>query len=183
VLGSDDKSPLSLVIANAGISAGTGNRLGETAEQTRAIFAANLDGLLNTVLPIIPRMQARKSGQIALMASLAGFFGAPGAPAYCASKAAVRVWGEGLRGWLGGFGIGVSVICPGFVETAMTARNRFPMPFLMKAPEAARIMRAGIDRNRARITFPWPLAALVWLLALLPPGWLAKLMGRAPKKS
>jgi short-subunit dehydrogenase len=179
---SDDAHPLSLLIANAGISAGTGNRLGETAEQTRAIFVANLDGVFNTVLPVIPRMQARRAGQIAVMASLAGFFGAAGAPAYCASKAAVRVWGEGLRGWLAADGVGVSVICPGFVETAMTAKNRFPMPFLMKPEVAARIMRAGIDRNHARIAFPWPLAAIVWLLAALPPGWTARLLGRAPKK-
>lgn len=182
LLAADDRHPLTLVIANAGISGGTGHRLGETAEQTRAIFAANLDGVLNCLLPIIPRMQARRSGQIVLMASLAGFRGLPSAPAYAASKAAVKVWGEGLRGWLAGDGVGVSVICPGFVRTAMTATNRFPMPFLLEAERAALIMKRGIAANRARIAFPWPLATLVWLLALPPPQWVDRLLVKAPRK-
>jgi len=182
ILASDEERPLTLVIANAGISGGTGNRLGETAEQTREIFSANLDGLLNTVLPIIPRMQARKKGQIALMSSLASFRGMPGAPAYSASKAAVRVWGEGARGWLAKDGVGVTVICPGFVETAMTAKNRFPMPFLMGAAQAAAIMRKGIDANKARIAYPWQMSSLAWLLAALPPAWTDGMLARAPKK-
>lgn len=182
VLAADDRQNLTLVIANAGISGGTGGKLGETAEQTRMIFAANLDGVLNCLLPIIPRLRARRSGQIAIMASLAGFRGMPSAPAYAASKAAVKVWGEGVRGWLARDNVGVSVICPGFVATAMTAPNKFPMPFLLKADQAARIMRAGIDANRARIAFPWPLAFIVWLLAALPPQWVDPLLIRAPKK-
>ena len=178
----ESKAPLTLVIANAGISGGTGNRLGETAEQTRTIFSANLDGMLNTVLPVIPLMQARKTGRIAVMASLAGFRGMPGAPAYCASKGAVRMWGEGIRGWLARDGISVSVICPGFVATPMTKPNRFPMPFLMQPARAAGIMRRGIDAGRARIAYPWPMAAAVWLLAALPPGWIDPLLAKAPKK-
>ena len=182
VLACDAARPLTLVIANAGISGGTGHKIGETAEQTRMIFAANLDGVLNTVLPIIPAMQARKSGQIALMSSLAGFFGGASAPTYCASKAAVRVWGEGLRGWLQADGVGVTVICPGFVETAMTAQNRFPMPFLMGSAQAAAIMKKGIDANRGRVAFPWQTTAIVRVLAALPPSWIAPLLTRAPKK-
>jgi short-subunit dehydrogenase len=178
----DQRCPLTLLIANAGISGGTGKGVGESAEQTRAIFAANLDGVFNSVLPVIPLMQSRRRGQIALMSSLAGFRGGSSAPAYCGSKAAVRVWGEGLRGWLARDGIGVSVICPGFVETAMTAPNRFPMPFLLKADRAAEIMKSGIDANRGRITFPWQLAAIVWLLAALPQRWTDPLFARAPGK-
>jgi len=101
-------APLDLVIANAGISAGTGGG-GEAAEQARAIFAVNLDGVLNTVLPALPAMRGRGCGQIAIMSSLASFRGMAGAPAYCASKAAVRVWGEALRAWLAPEGIAVSV--------------------------------------------------------------------------
>src|SRR5206468_20685 len=123
-------APLELVIANAGISAGTGF-LGESAEQVRAIFAANLEGVLNTVLPALSLLRARRRGQLALMSSLASFRGFPGAPAYCGSKAAVRVWGEGLRPLLSLEGVEVSVICPGFVTTRMTKGNRYPMPFLM----------------------------------------------------
>jgi short-subunit dehydrogenase len=183
VLACDSERPLTLAIANAGISGGTGTKIGETADQTRAIFSANLEGVMNTVLPIIPAMQARKSGQLALMSSLASFFGGPSAPAYCASKAAVRIWGEGLRGWLQADGIGVTVLCPGFVETAMTAKNNFPMPFLMGSAQAAAIMKKGLDANKGRVAFPWQTTAIVRTLAALPPSWIAPLLNRAPKKN
>jgi len=87
----DQRRPVDLVIANAGISGGTHGGP-ESAEQTRAVFAVNLDGVVNTVLPLVPRMLERRAGQIALISSLAGHRGFPGAPAYCASKAAVKVW-------------------------------------------------------------------------------------------
>lgn len=168
--------PLTLVIANAGISAGTGLG-GESAQQTRAIFAVNVDGVMNTVLPAAEVMRARRSGQIAIMSSLASFRGMPGAPAYCASKAAVRVWGEGLRGQLAKDGISLSVICPGFVVTRMTDANDFPMPFLMKADRAAAIMARGLAANQSRISYPWRLAAMAWLGAALPDrlmDWVAR---------
>lgn len=163
----DATRPLDLVIANAGISAGTGMG-GESAEQTRTIFAVNLGGVMNTVLPAAEAMRARHTGQIAILSSLASFRGMPGAPAYCASKAAVRVWGEGLRGQLAKDGIALSVICPGFVTTRMTAVNDFPMPFLMDAEKAAGIMAAGLARNRGRIAYPWPMYAISWLAGALP---------------
>ncbi len=177
----DRAAPLDLVIANAGVSAGTGGN-GETESQTRRIFATNLDGVLNTVLPAVAAMRPRGRGQIAIMSSLAAFRGFPGAPAYCAGKAAVRVWGEALRGELHGAGIGVSVICPGYVRSPMTAVNDFPMPLLMDAARAARIIRRGLARNRPRIAFPWPLYAAVWLLSALPPALTDPLLRRLPKK-
>jgi len=118
VAASEAARPLDLVIANAGISAGTSDG-GESDEQARAIFAVNVDGVFNTVLPALPFLRARGRGQVGIMSSLAGFRGFPGAPAYCASKAAVRVWGEALRGELAPFGVGVSVICPGFVADCL----------------------------------------------------------------
>lgn len=177
----DAADPVDLLIANAGMSAGTGDG-GETEEQARRILAVNIDGVLNSIHPLLPAMRARRRGQIALMASLAGFRGLPGAPAYCASKAMVRVYGEALRGDLAGEGIGVSVICPGFVKSRMTAVNRFPMPFLMETDAAARVIRRGLERNAARIAFPWPMMAAVWLLALLPPSWTDGPLRRAPRK-
>jgi len=177
----DRAAPLDLVIANAGISAGTGGG-GEAAAQARAIFATNLDGLLNTVLPALAVMLRRGHGQIALMSSLAAFRGFPGAPAYCASKAAARIWGEALRGEVATAGVRVSVICPGFVESPMTAVNDFPMPFLMSAERAARIIRRGLRRNRARIAFPWPTYAAAWLVGLLPPVLTDPILARLPKK-
>ncbi|MTJ79809.1 MAG: SDR family NAD(P)-dependent oxidoreductase [Telmatospirillum sp.] len=178
----DALTPLRLVIANAGISAGTGGRGLESDEETRRILAVNIDGVVNTVLPAIDCLRRRGGGRIVLMSSLAGFRGMPTASAYCASKAAVRVWGEGLRGALAGDGIGVTVICPGFVETPLTAVNRFPMPFLMSADRAAALMRRAIDSNRARFSCPWPMAAMAWLLAALPPGLTDYLVTRLPAK-
>jgi NADP-dependent 3-hydroxy acid dehydrogenase YdfG len=157
----DAAAPVDLCIANAGTSAGTG-RGGESAEQVRRIFAVNVDGVFNTVHPLLPAMLARGRGQLALMSSLASFRGFPGAPAYCASKATVRVYG--------------------YVVSRMTAANRFPMPFLMPADRAAGIIARGIARNRARIAFPFPTYAGAWLLGVLPPGLTDPLLRRAPKK-
>jgi short-subunit dehydrogenase len=177
----DRTRPLNLVIANAGISAGTGSG-GEEEDQTRALFAVNIDGVVNTVWPAVTAMRPRRAGQIAIMASLAGFRGMPGAPGYCASKAAVKVWGEGMRGWLAGQGIKLSVICPGFVTSRMTAANDFPMPFLMDADRAARIMADGLARNKGRIAYPWPMLGLAWLSGALPDSVMEWIGRRLPAK-
>lgn len=165
----ESKAALDLVIANAGISAGDPALEDRDFDaRVRAIFAVDLDGVINTVLPCLPAMKARGRGQIVLMSSLAGLRGFPSAPAYCAAKAAVRVWGEGLRGQLAPFGVGVSVVCPGFVKSRITARNRFPMPFLMEADAAARLIAGKIDRNCGMIGFPRPLAWIMAFYAALP---------------
>ncbi len=177
----DGRHPLDLVIANAGISAGTG-RFGEDAIQTRQILSVNVDGVVSTVLTAVALMRPRGRGQIAIMSSLAAFRGFPGAPAYCASKAAVRVWGEALRGMVAGDGLTVSVICPGYVKSPMTAVNDFPMPFLMDSAKAARIIERGLAAGKGRIVFPRRLFAVVWLLSLLPPSWTDPLLTRLPEK-
>lgn len=174
-------APLDLVVANAGISAGVGGEPDFDA-QTRLIFGVNLDGVLNTVLPVVEAMRQRRQGQIALVASVAGFRGLPSAPAYCASKAAVKVWGEGLRGWLAGDGVGVSVILPGFVESRITAANDFSMPFLMPADRAAEKIKRGLARNRGRIAFPWPTVFVSWLAGALPDGVMDWIGRRLPEK-
>ena len=174
-------TPLDLVIANAGISGGTSGG-GEAEDQVRAIFDINVAGTLNTVLPAIPQMRERGRGQIALMSSAASFRGFPGAPAYSASKATVRIYGEALRGALGPHGIQVSVVCPGFVRSRMTRVNRFPMPLLMDADRAARIIRRGLARNRARIAFPWPTYLVAWLTGSLPPLLTDPFFQRLPEK-
>jgi short-subunit dehydrogenase len=181
IVATDRRHPLDLLIANAGVSGGT---LGgtETEDQTRRIFAVNIDGVLNTVFPILPAMLARKSGQIGIVSSLAGYRGFPGAPAYGASKAAVKVWGEALRGDLAAKGIGVSVIMPGFIKTAMTAVNDYPMPFLMPVERAARIIRRGLERDRPRIAFPWQTASLAWFIGMLSPSIVDPILARLPKK-
>ncbi len=177
----DAEAALDVVIANAGISAGTGGSV-ESAEQTRRIFAINIDGTVNTVLPAAARMRLRRRGQIAIVSSLAGYRGMPGAPAYSASKGAIKLWGEGLRGALAPDGVEVSVICPGFVTTGMTKVNRFPMPFLMDTDAAARIIADGLARGRGRIAFPWPMAALAWLGATLPDAVMQFITRQLPSK-
>ncbi len=177
----DGEHPLDLVVANAGISGGAGGH-GEDEDQVREIFAVNMAGVLNTVLPTMALMRQRKSGQIAIMSSLAGFIGLPGAPAYSASKAAVKVYGEALHGWLKVDNIRVSVICPGYVKTRITANNAFPMPFLMTADKAARKIKHGLSRDKARIAFPLPMAAVMWLIAALPAAISGALLRRMPKK-
>jgi len=177
--------PLDLVIANAGISGGSGNA-GETEEQARAIFDVNLGGVLNTIWPAIEAMRPRRSGHIAVVSSLAALTPLPGAPAYSASKAAVKAYAEALNGALKEDGITVTSICPGFVESRITKNNDFPMPLLMSGAKAAKIIRHGLDKGRARhrisLIFPWPMAAISWLIGILPPCVRRWVLLKAPKK-
>jgi NADP-dependent 3-hydroxy acid dehydrogenase YdfG len=162
----DDAHPFDLVIANAGISSGMGRNEDETA--ARRVLAINLDGVVNTVYPLLPRLKARGAGQIALISSIAAFRGLPTAPAYCASKAAVKALGEAWRILLAPSGIRVSVVCPGYVTTRLTAKNRFAMPLIMSQERAAAIIAEGLARNRGRIAFPWPTFFASWLMAATP---------------
>lgn len=164
----DASHPIDLVIANAGIGSRSRNA-SEDEAATHRVLAVNVAGVLNTVFPVLPRMKRRKSGQIALVSSLAAFRGLPDVPGYSASKAAVKALGEAWRIALSPDGIGVSVVCPGFVTTRMTAANDFPMPLLMSAERAASIIMRGLARNQARIAFPFPTATVSWLMAVLPP--------------
>ncbi|MGF1562504.1 MAG: SDR family NAD(P)-dependent oxidoreductase, partial [Geminicoccaceae bacterium] len=156
----DAAMPIDLLIANAGIAGQSGDD-----DSERLVLAVNVTGVLNTVAPILPRMRQRAAGQIAVMSSLAGLRGLPGAAAYSASKNWVRAYGEALRAELLGSGVRVSVICPGFVDTPLTARNRFPMPFMLDDAAAATRIAHGLARDRARIAFPRRLYAVVWFLA------------------
>lgn len=178
---------LDLVIANAGVSAGTGGAV-EPAEQSRRIFDVNVTGVLNTALPALEVMAAQQPGadglrgRIAVVASLAAFIAAPGAPAYCATKAAVQRWAEALDGTERARGIRLHAVCPGYVRTPMTARNSFPMPFLMSAGEAAHRTLTGIARGRTRIAYPWPTYAMARFFGALPVSWRNALFTRLPAK-
>ncbi len=179
----DENYTLDLVIANAGIASDihkAGWELNES--ETREIFSINMAGVLNTIFPVLEPMRKRKCGQLALVSSIAGFRGLPGAPAYSASKVMVKAYGEALHGVLAEDGIDVTVICPGFVESRITARNNFPMPMIWKAPKAARVIRQGLEKNRILIAFPWPYLAFMRFLDLLPTSWSNRLLNRLPRK-
>ena len=173
----DDVHPVDLVIANAGISIDKDNSSLDDFSRVRQTMAVNVDGVFNTVEPLLGRLMARGRGQVAVVSSLASFIGLPYSASYNASKACVRVWGESIRYVLKKHGIGVSVVCPGFVVSRMTASAPFPMPFLMTSAQASRIVRRGLERNKARIAFPIGTKAAVWLGTLLPANWTTKLLG------
>ncbi len=179
---------LDLVVANAGISAGTANGRPESEAQARTIFDINLGGVLNTALPALEAMQAQPEavdgwrGRIAVVSSVAAFVPAPGAPAYCASKAAVDAWTVASAMMARRRGVLMTSICPGYVRTAMTARNRFPMPGLMGADRAAAIILRGVARGRRRIVFPWWMGVAARLAGLLPLGVSTRLLGAVPGK-
>jgi short-subunit dehydrogenase len=184
----DAAGPLELVVANAGISAGTGRGVAETDAQARTIFAVNVDGVLNTVLPALNlmRRQARgaggRRGTIAVIASMAAFTPTPGAPSYCAGKAAVDTWTVATAHGAARDGIVMTSVCPGYIRTAMTAHNRFPMPGLMEADRAAAIILRGLAAGRRRLVFPWWVGLAARLASLLPPRLSGALLGLAPGK-
>lgn len=166
----DARHPVDLVVANAGISAGRGPGAAFEAPGTmRRLVEVNLMGAVATIEPLLPAMVARGRGRIALMGSLAGLRPLPDMPAYSATKAALRAWGTSLRGALAPHGVGVTVISPGFVTTPMAGRHRGFRPLEMPPDRAARIIRRGLGRGAALITFPRGLAALIWLGNRLPP--------------
>lgn len=172
VTGCDRVQPLDLVIANAGISGGTGGHpgvpYGESPEQIRQLFDINLTGVLNTVDPALPLMTKRGCGQIALISSLASLSGWPGAPSYSASKGAVRIYGEALRVALAKSGVAINVILPGFIKTPMTAVNPYKMPFMISDYEAAKRISLGLKKNKGRIAFPMATYICAGLIGLLP---------------
>ncbi|HUB12883.1 MAG TPA: SDR family NAD(P)-dependent oxidoreductase [Acetobacteraceae bacterium] len=180
--------PLDLVVANAGISAGAGEKAPETPEQTRAIFATNLDGVLNTALPAIALMRGQATGadgwrgRIVVIASIAGFVAGASAPAYCGSKAAADVWTVAMAVGLRRERIALTSVCPGYIRTAMTARNRFPMPGLMDADRAARTILRGVTAARIRVVFPWYMGGAARIGALVPPRLVGAFMKRMPAK-
>lgn len=176
----DDARPLDLIIANAGVGLSPADAGGLHAA-VKQTFAVNVDGVFNTIHPALERMKKRAGGQIAIVSSIAGFRGMPGAAPYSASKVAVKGYGQALRGAYWGR-VKVNVICPGFVTTRMTANNRFPMPFLMDSPKAARLIARGLRRNKGVIAFPFPTAFAMRVIECLPAALSDRILRHSPKK-
>jgi cellulose synthase (UDP-forming) len=161
--------PLDLAIINAGMNTHVGPaREPEPWDAVDSLLDINLKASLFAVQAVLPAMRARGVGQIALVSSLAAWFGLPVTPAYCASKAGLKAYGEALRGLLAPEGIRVNVIMPGYVKSPMCDAMPGPKPFLLSPEQAARRIRRGLERNEARIAFPFPLNWGCWWLAALP---------------
>jgi short-subunit dehydrogenase len=166
----DELGPIDYLIANAGV--GTPTLLNPlNIHDVEKMFQVNVFGVIYAIEAVLPEMLKRQSGHIAAVSSIAAFKGLPGESGYCATKAAVNTYLEGLRIQLRDRGIPVTVVCPGFIETPMTAVNDFPMPFLMSADKAADRILWAIRKRKKVYRFP---RRMSWLMRLTgwAPDWL-----------
>ena len=172
-----------IVIANAGVSAGTLTECEEDLAVFRRVMDINVFGMAATFAPFIPAMKAA-GGERRLcgIASVAGIRGLPGAEAYSASKAAAIAYLESLRLEMRPQGIKVVTIAPGYIETPMTAVNPYKMPFLLPAPQAAERFAAAIARGVSYTVIPWQMGLVAKLLRLLPNWLYDRLFTGAPRK-
>ena len=163
----DRLGPLDLAVLNAGTYLRFG--LEEfSAERFSEQIGINVIGTVNCLSPVLKRMKDRQKGQIAVVSSLSAYRGLPMASAYGASKAALTNMCEALKPECDLYGVGLSVVHPGFVRTPLTDRNEFPMPFLISADAAARELIDGLNKRKFEITFPTRFAWLMKCLRCLP---------------
>jgi len=165
----DSDTPIDILIANAGVMAGRSVEATiESADCSSAVMEINALGVFNSIQPVLPRMLDRGRGQIGIVSSLAAFVPLPDAPSYSASKSAILTYGLALRSALRRSGIGVTVICPGYVETPMMEQESGPKPFAMPAQAAADLIFGGLRKNRSLVAFPFFFALITRLGGLLP---------------
>lgn len=172
----DQLGPPELVIANAGVGRPTLLEPAVNLDDVEEMIRTNLLGVIYTLSAAVPDMLARRRGHLVAISSLAGYRGLPGESAYCASKAAVNVYLDGLRIHLRGTGVQVTTVCPGFVKTPMTEHNNFYMPGLLEAPDAARRILRAIRSGRKVYNFPWHVHLLVKLSRWVPDAWMQRVM-------
>ncbi|HEX9719137.1 MAG TPA: SDR family oxidoreductase [Ramlibacter sp.] len=170
------------VIASAGISLGVDSAAREDIDVIARTFATNNVGLAATFHPFIEAMARRGSGALVGIASVGGIRGLPGHGAYCASKAAVIAYCESLRGELRASGVKVVTVCPGYVATPLTARNRYGMPFLMQPQDFADRAFRAIEAGASYRVIPWQMAVVAKLLRVLPNALFDRLLAGRPRK-
>jgi short-subunit dehydrogenase len=159
--------PVDVLIASAGIAT-TADAADLRPADVAQVVNTNVLGAVNSVAAVLPEMVARGSGHLVAISSLAGYRGLPKSAAYCASKAALAAFFESLRLDLGGRGIDVSVIYPGFIKTPLTAGRKAQMPFLMELDDAVKKMVVAIEKRRKNYAFPWQLATVVKAGLIMP---------------
>ena len=169
LLETDAATPIDCLIASAGVTMVTPAASDvEDLTKSAELFDVNLNGVMNALAPVAPRMRRRGAGQIALFGSVAAFAPPPDSPSYAASKAAIVAFGLATRALYHADGVSVSVVCPGFVDTPMTGSFDSAKPFLISAEDAAQRIRRGLERRKAIIAFPWPLYLATRFQQLLP---------------
>ena len=171
-----------VVIANAGISVGMDTAEPADLEVMRATLETNVLGMAATFQPFVALMRQRGNGALVGIASVAGIRGLPGHGAYCASKAAVISYCESLRGECRSFGVKVVTIAPGYIDTPLTRRNRYRMPFLMSADEFADRAFGHIAAGVRFRVVPWQMGVVAALLRALPGALLDRLLAGRPRK-
>jgi short-subunit dehydrogenase len=171
-----------VVVACAGISIGMDSAVREDLNVMARLLATNNTGTAATFHPFIAPMRQRGSGRLVGIASVAGIRGLPGHGAYCASKAGVIAYCESLRGELRGTGVQVITIGPGYIDTPLTRKNRYRMPFLMPAPQFARQAARVIETGASYRVIPWQMGLVARLLRLLPDRWFDRLLAGRPRK-
>jgi short-subunit dehydrogenase len=167
--------PVDLLIANAGVGAPTLLEPFNVGDVEK-MFRVNLLGVIYSIEAVLPDMLQRGKGHLAAVSSIAAYKGLPGESAYCASKAAVNTYLEGLRIQLRRKGVAVTTVCPGFIKTPMTEVNNFRMPWLLTAEEAARRIVGAIRQRRKIYNFPWQMNLLMKLTRWVPDWILARTM-------
>jgi NADP-dependent 3-hydroxy acid dehydrogenase YdfG len=177
----DEAHGVDLVVANAGTDRVQDLRAGDL-DAVLDVFQTNLTGVANTVVPFIPSMLAAGAGTLVAVSSIAGFRALPRHAAYCASKAAVTTFMDGVRMDLAGTGVHAMTVCPGFVRTEMTRGATHPMPFSMEVNAAVdEILRAVRRRMRTR-SFPGGMRALKVLMTLSPEAVLRRVTEGAQRR-
>lgn len=172
-----------IVIANAGVSAGTLTEKRDDINTFKGVIDINLLGMVQTFQPFIRSMKEAGKGSLVGIASVAGIRGLPGAGAYSASKAAVIAYLESLRVELSLDGINVTTIAPGYIKTPMTDINHYGMPFLMAPDVAAKKFAVAIAKKKRFIVIPWQMSWLAKVMRLAPPWLWDIMMKHAPRKA
>ena len=171
-----------VVVANAGISVGIDTAVRADLDVMAQTFATNNIGLAATFHPFVNDMVQRGSGTLVGIGSVAGIRGLPGHGAYCASKAAVISYCESLRGELRGSGVRVVTLCPGYIDTPLTQKNRYAMPFLMQPDAFADQAFQAIQAGASYRVIPWQMGVVAKLLRLLPNALFDKALAGRPRK-
>jgi short-subunit dehydrogenase len=170
LIGQDEKLPIDLMIANAGMggAAVVPSKYGEDGPVAREILAVNTMGVINSVTPVLPRMIKRGAGQLALVGSISAAIGLPQSPVYCASKAAVKTYGDALRRLVRPHGVKVTNVLPGFIDTPMSQSLEMTRLWCWSAEDAAKRIARDVSRGAAQSVFPWQLRLSLGMQNFLP---------------